>query len=77
MEKPTKTGFFEVSPGNFSIMRLAFAWLILNGTAMAYIVMLNDGTVAEAATISGSFFGVATGLKIIQKQQEKTDNGSK
>ena len=70
-----KTGFFEVAPGNFSIMRLAFAWLIANGTALAYLVLLQNGTVAEAATISGSFFGVATGLKIIQKQQEKTENG--
>ena len=66
-----KTGFFQSAPGNFSIMRLAFAWLILNGTGMAWMVLAQNGTVADAAVISGSFFGVATGLKIIQKHQEK------
>jgi hypothetical protein len=69
--KQQKTGFFEASPGNFSIMRLAFAWLIFHGTALAYLVLLQDGTVGEAVAVSSSIFGVATGLKVIQKQQEK------
>ncbi len=71
-----KTGFFEVSPGNFSIMRLAFAWLIFNGTAMAWYVLMTD-SVGAAAAIFGTVTGVATCLKIIQKLQEKEDAGAK
>jgi len=68
-----KTGFFEVSPGNYSIMRAAFAWLILQATAMGWYALITSG-VGEAAAIFGTIAGVATGLKIIQKGQE---NGNK
>jgi len=68
-----KTGFFEVSPGNFSIMRLVFAWLILQATAMAWYALISTG-VGEAAAIFGTVASVATGLKIIQKQQETPRN---
>jgi membrane associated rhomboid family serine protease len=64
-----KTGFFEVTPGNFSIMRLAFAWLILNATGMGWYALLDTG-VGAAAAIFGTIASVATGLKIIQKEQE-------
>jgi membrane associated rhomboid family serine protease len=68
MEK--KTGFFEVTPGNKSIMRAAFAWLILQATAMGWYSLITTNAGAAAA-IFGTIAGVATGLKIIQKQQEK------
>ncbi len=68
-----KTGFFEVSPGNFSIMRLAFAWLLLQATAMGWYALITTGTGAATA-IFGAVATVATGLKLIQKQQENEKN---
>jgi membrane associated rhomboid family serine protease len=66
-----KTGFFESEPGHQSIMRAAFAWLILQATAMGWYSLVTDSVGASAA-IFGTIASVATGLKIIQKQQEKT-----
>jgi hypothetical protein len=63
-------GFLQDSKGNSSIMRLAFAWLMVNATAMGWYALVSSG-VAEAATIFGTISGVATGLKIMQNQQEK------
>lgn len=74
MPEQQKIGFFEVGPGNKSITRLAFAFLLVNGAAQAWFVLFADPTaVAEAATIFGTSASVATGLKLIQKQQEKTN----
>ena len=73
MEQSKKTGFFEVSPGNFSIMRLAFAWLLANGTAMAWFVLVAQKDPTGAGMIFGAFASVATGLKVIQKHQEKKE----
>lgn len=68
-----KTGFLQDAEGNNSVMRLAFVWLILNATALSWYVLLTDATnVGGAAAIFGTVTGVATGLKIIQKQQEKS-----
>jgi membrane associated rhomboid family serine protease len=75
MDQQRKTGFFEVSPGNFSITRLAFAFLLVNGAAQSWFVLFSDPTaVASAATIFGTSASVATGLKLIQKQQEHKHN---
>ncbi len=65
-----KTGYFEVSPGNKSIMRLVFAWLILQATAMSWYALIDTGAGAASA-IFGTVGSIATGLKIMQKQQEK------
>ena len=65
-----KTGYFEVTPGNKSIMRVAFAWLILQGTAMGWYALITLG-VGEASAIFGTITAVAIGLKIIQKGQEQ------
>ena len=65
-----KTGYFEVTPGNKSIMRIAFAWLILQATAMGWYALITLG-VGEASAIFGTIAAVATGLKIIQKGQEQ------
>lgn len=74
MDQPQKIGFFEVAPGDKSITRAAFAFLLLNGAAQAWFVLFNDPTaVASAATIFGTSASVATGLKLIQKQQEKQE----
>lgn len=67
-----ENGFLQDSKGNYSVMRLAFIWLILNATFMGwYIIIDPQGTVAQASTIFGTVTGVATGLKLMQNQQEK------
>jgi len=66
-----KYGIFQDSNGNFSIMRVAFAWLIINATAMTWFVLLTTEGVGAAAAIFGTVTGVATGLKIMQNNQEK------
>lgn len=48
MEQPQKTGFFEASPGNKSIMRAAFAWLIGNGTYFLSGHLSVEGTTGSA-----------------------------
>ncbi len=67
-----KIGFFEISPGNRSIMRLAFAWLIIQATAMGWYALVFTG-VGAASAIFGTIATMATGLKLIQKQQENGD----
>lgn len=69
MEK--RFGIFQDSNGNFSIMRVAFAWLMVNATAMAWFTLLTTEGVGAAAAIFGTISGVATGLKIMQNNQEK------
>ncbi len=65
-------GYFKDHKGNNSIMRLAFAWLIVNATFMGWFVLtFGSGDVGAAAAIFGTVSGVATGLKIMQNQQEK------
>ncbi len=73
-----EVGFFEVSPGNKSIMRAAFAWLMLNGTAMAWYVLISTHAagVGAACAVFGTVTTVATGLKIIQKGQEQKQEGA-
>jgi len=61
---------FQDNNGNTSIMRVAFAWLMFNAAAMGWYALISVGT-GEAAAIFGTVASVATGLKIIQKQQEK------
>jgi len=68
-----KIGFFEATPGNYSIMRAAFAWLIFQATAMGWYALISD-SVGAAVAVFAAIAGVATGLKIIQKQQEKQEN---
>jgi len=65
-----KTGFLEQNPGNRSIMRLAFAWLVFQATAMGWYALIATG-VGAASAIVGTVAGIATGLKIIQKGQEQ------
>lgn len=68
----SNNGFLQDSKGNYSIMRLAFLWLIFNATFMSWYILIDpSGTVAQAATIFGTVTGVASGLKLMQNQQEK------
>jgi len=60
---------FQDSEGNQSIMRVAFAWLMFNAATMGwYSLIMAD--VGAAAAIFGTVSGVATGLKIMQNNQE-------
>jgi len=71
-------GFLQDSNGDFSVMRLAFIWLILNATFMSWYILTDpSGTVAQASTIFGTVTGVATGLKLMQNQQEKQSKSNK
>lgn len=63
-------GFLQDAKGNRSIMRLAFAWLMVNATIMGWYALATTG-VADAAVIFGTLSGVATSLKLMQNQQEK------
>lgn len=65
-------GFFD-EKSTLSITRVAFAWLILNATFMAWFI-LKFGTknAPEAGGIFVAVSSVATGLKLYQKHQEKT-----
>lgn len=65
------TGLFQNSKGNYSIMRAAFAWLMFQATAMGWYALIDTG-VGAAAAIFGTVSGVATGLKLMQNNQENT-----
>ena len=63
---------FQDNKGNTSIMRIAFAWLMFNAAAMAwYVITRSEIDIAGAVAIFGTVASVATGLKLMQKQQEK------
>lgn len=63
-------GILQDGKGNFSAMRAAFVWLILNGTLMGWFALLTIGT-GEAVAVFSAITGVAITLKTIQNQQEK------
>ena len=62
---------FHDSQGNFSAMRVAFIWLMLNATFMGWYALVTSD-VGAAAAIFGTVSGVATGLKIMQNSQENS-----
>lgn len=64
-------GLFQDSKGNYSIMRVAFAWLMFQAAMMGWYALIETG-VGAAAAIFGTVASVATGLKIMQNNQEKT-----
>jgi hypothetical protein len=71
------TGFFEASPGDKSIMRLVFAFLMgYAALASAYMFITADEYAAGIAVFS-SIAGVATGLKLIQKESERKEKNGK
>lgn len=51
-------------------MRLVFFILIIDAIAQSWYQMITDDS-ASAIAIFGSIAGVATGLKLVQKYQEK------
>lgn len=70
-QQKNNVGFFQDANGNFSMMRAGFAFLIVNSAAMAWYVLVDLGEVGAASAIFGTVSGVATGLKLMQNQQEK------
>ena len=62
---------FQDSKGNHSIMRVAFAWLMFNAAAMGWYALIMSN-VGAAAAIFGTVSSVATGLKIMQNNQENS-----
>lgn len=72
-----KTGFFEEAPGKQSITRVVFAFLMgYSAVASAYMFMTADEYGAGIAVFS-AIAGVATGLKLIQKESERKERNGK
>lgn len=68
--------FNEDSP--YSITRVAFIWIIVNGTFMAWAALLLEKTdAASASMIFAAVTGVGTGLKLYQKGQERKARADK
>lgn len=65
-----KTGFFEETPGEFSITRLAFAVLIAYSLVMGVIVWNSTKETTDFITVFSTVAGVATALKLGQKWEE-------
>lgn len=63
-------GFFQDNEGNFSSMRLVFLVMIAYALVTGWWTLLNEGSVACLALVSG-LVGLAGGLKLGQKYQEK------
>lgn len=72
MSSNEKVGFFEVGPKNYSVMRLVFFILMMFAIlAASYVLLKTKGeNVSGAVGVFSAVAGVATSLKIIQKQQE-------
>jgi hypothetical protein len=69
-----KIGFFEENAGEKSITRLAFAFLIGYAIlASGFIFVTNPDEYASGLAVFAAIAGVATGLKLIQKQQESDE----
>lgn len=65
-----KTGFFEETPGEFSITRLAFAVIIVYSLVMGAIVWDSTKKSTDFITVFSTVAGVATALKLGQKWEE-------
>ena len=70
-----KTGFLEVAPGNKSIMRLAFIIIVLFACFMCGWLVIAHNNYTGGIVVFSSITTFATGLKIIQTNQEK-NNGT-
>ncbi len=56
---------------DISSARIAFFWLIFNGTLMGWFILIfGTENSTEAATVMGILTSIASGLKIYQKKQE-------
>jgi hypothetical protein len=76
----TIVGFFEVAPGEKSIMRLIFfIGMIWAMTLISYIFYLKAYKgmiigIGEIGIFAGIIFGIFTTLKLWQNKQEDTDS---
>ena len=70
MTENNKIGFFEATPGNKSIMRLGFAFILLNAAGMGWYLLLTGNPTYAAAVITANG-AIATGMKLVQKGMEK------
>ncbi len=65
-----KSLFNENSPN--SITRVAFIWLVVNATFMAWVILIfGTENAVDAGIVFSAVSGVAAGLKLYQKKQEK------
>ncbi len=64
-----KSLFNENSPN--SITRVAFIWLVVNATFMAWVILIfGTENAVDAGIVFSAVAGVAAGLKLYQKKQE-------
>ncbi len=64
-----KSLFNENSPN--SITRVAFIWLVVNATFMAWVILIfGTENAVDAGIVFSAVSGVAAGLKLYQKKQE-------
>lgn len=65
-----KTGFFEESPGQFSMMRLCFLISIVSMCALAFVVEIwGEWNVFNSGLIAG-VIGMSSWAKVKQKDKE-------
>lgn len=65
-----KTGFFEESPGQYSMMRLCFFIAIVSMCALAFVVEIWGEWSVYNSTLIGSVISISSWMKVRQKRDE-------